>query len=348
MKSLNMLSIVACSVLCISAFAQQPDTPEPTAQPSISTEQVQPTPPIVEPAPIIWPYVPVKHAPTAAFLGWKPAYTVQAPAGCTAVEMARPHFDGKTRLIFRIDTPTGCKIEIKKPNDKGEWLSEKMIPIHMEKTVNLLAGKLLPNEPLDQIITSTQLIYWDKTGYKVIRRQQEVPWFMVVQNKNGTIQPMAAFPGGIWPAKTAKTTKPGIDWLSFSAATQVKLLDLHSATKDTDAVWAVNPLNMADIKESKLVEQGLPMLQARLNARFGGDGPLMFYRTDADGNRLILSQQSNSPDGNMMQLWQSEPIIGELKQIRLVRNGEFRDGLIIMVNEPTGTFVQIWVPQYEQ
>ena len=105
---------------------------------------------------------------------------------------------------------------------------------------------------------------------------------------------------------------------------------------------------MADIKESRLVEQGLPMLMARMNARFGGDGPLLFYRTDADGNRLILSQQSNDPDGNMMQLWKSEPIPGELREVRLVRNGEFRDGLIMLVTEPTGTSVQIWVPQYEQ
>lgn len=340
MKLAQALILAALAGSSIASMAQPPAEGGNAAPPAPSVPgkaQPIPTPP---------PTTTVKR-PGAAFMGWQLANTIPAPVGCTAVEIARPHFDGKTRLVFRIDTPTGCKLNIQKADVNGLWATEAMIPMHQEENTTLLSGKLLPNEPLDQLVTSSQLVYWNKTSYKVVRRGQEVPWYFVSITNNGTISPMAAYPGGLWKASAVKPVKPGGDWLSFSAAGQVKLLDLRSPTKDTDAIWAVNPISMADINETKLVAQGLTMLQARLNARFGGDGPMLFYKPSSEGNRLILSQQSNDPEGNMMTLWQSEPIPGELKQIRLIRNGENRDGLLLLIAQPTGTVAQIWAATYE-
>ncbi|MHB1460294.1 MAG: hypothetical protein ACYC1M_03315 [Armatimonadota bacterium] len=340
MKTTQTLLCVFAAIASVTAMAQQPAEGTATPPPAPVVTETPAQPPIKPPTTTV-------RKPGAAFMGWQLANTIPAPVGCTAVEIARPHFDGKTRMVFRIDTPTGCKLNIQKADANGMWATETLIPLHQEENTTLLAGKLLPNEPLDQLFTASQMIYWNKTGYKTVRRGQEVPWYLVSINKNGIILPMAAYPGGLWKAIAIKPTKQGGDWLSFSSAGQVRLLDLQSATKNTDAIWAVNPISMAEINETKLIAQGLPVLQARLNARFGGDGPMLFIRPNPEGNVLVLSQQSNDPEGNMMMLWQSEPFPGEIKQIRLIRNGENKDGLLLLITQPTGTVAQVWVPTYE-
>ncbi|MDW8289781.1 MAG: hypothetical protein RMM06_03605, partial [Armatimonadota bacterium] len=279
---------------------------------------------------------------------WEKAWEFVLPADTLSALLIDPSGEGQLRLVTL--HPDGAKedvLHLRIWKREGErWQQEWQTTLEPSELRGVVAGNFVQGSKGAQVITPRNLILLEGGQYRKRTRKDEVNWFASVSLREGEDMAVVAYPGGVWRGVLNLSSRD--EWLRFERQSTHSLLSLPQQFGGAHWVNLVTPLAFREMEGEQWTAQGYDRLFAQMGKAWHPDEPLLVTRTVGEGKQalaLVVPPGLNSP---LRTLWQSEPIEGNVKEVRLVSMSSLRGGMLVLVGKTGECRVQFWQAQREE
>ncbi len=222
----------------------------------------------------------------------------------------------------------------------NSWQTEWQSALDTGELRGMIAGAFVKGSKTPQVLSPRNLIHHTGRGYEKRVRSQEVNWLGYASLPDGTDLPIAAFPGGIWKGIISLDSRD--EWLRFERIRADDLLSLPQQLSDADWVVLTIPIAFADLGGEEWTRQGFERLFAQVGRRLHPDQPFIVSRRTGEGTQALALAVPPTLNSLLRVIWQSDPIEGNIREVRLVSAAKLRGGLLVLVGRSTGLRVQFW------
>jgi hypothetical protein len=226
---------------------------------------------------------------------------------------------------------------------EDSWREEWQSALDTDELRGMVAGYFAKGGKAGQLLTPRHLILREGEKYLTRSRKEEVSWFGYAALPNGEDIPLAAYPGGLWRGILDVSAREG--WLRFERVTISSLLSLPQQFGDAHWVSLVAPLAFRDMDMPDWVQQGYEHLFGQVGKALHPEQPLLVSRRVEGGKQSVAMVVPPNLTASVQVLWQSEPLEGEVREVRLISVSRWRGGLLVLLGKADTYRVQLWTMQ---
>jgi hypothetical protein len=277
--------------------------------------------------------------------GWQKIWEFVLPSSTVSADMVDFGGEDGVRLVTLHSVPAKeDTLNLRLWKRAGDsWREEWQTSLEPGELRGMAAGYFAKGSKVGQILTPRQLILRQGEKHLIRTRKEEVNWFGYAALHNGEDIPLAAYPGGLWRGTLDISAREG--WLRFERMRTDSLLSLPQQVGNADWVSFASSLAFRDMDVRDWELQGYEYLFGQLGKSMHPEQPLLVSRRDSTGKQSVAMVVPPSLTAPVKILWQSEPLEGEVREVRLVSVARWRGGLLVLLGKADTYRVQFWAIQ---